>query len=58
MPQVRIENMLRQVDRWTGLTRALIPLGGYEPRSGEDAYRTLLAALILASRPCRAASRT
>jgi TnpA family transposase len=38
--------MLRQVDRWTGLTRALAPLGGYEPRSGEDTYRTLLAALI------------
>lgn len=29
------------------LTRALTPLGGYEPRgAGEDAYRTLVAALI------------
>ena len=47
MQQVRVEDMLRQVDHWTGLTRALVPLGGYEPRSGgEDAYRTLLAALI------------
>lgn len=46
LPQVRVEDMLRQVDRWTGLTRALAPLGGYEPRSGEDTYRTLLAALI------------
>jgi len=46
MTQVRVEDMLRQVDRWTGLTRALTLLGGYEPRSGEDAYRTLLAALI------------
>jgi hypothetical protein len=36
LPQVRIEDMLRQVDRWTGLTRALTPLGGYEPRRGED----------------------
>jgi len=45
MPQVRIEDMLRQVDQWTGLTRALTPLGGYEPR-GEDTYRTLLAAII------------
>ena len=45
MPQVRIEDMLRQVDQWTGLTRALTPLGGYEPR-GEDNYRTLLAAII------------
>ena len=46
LPQVRVEDMLRQVDRWTGLTRARAPLGGYEPRSGEDTYRTLLAALI------------
>ena len=46
LPQVRIEDMLRQVDRWTGLTRALTPLGGYEPRAGDDAYRTLLAALV------------
>ena len=46
MQQVRVEDMLRQVDRWTGLSRALVPLGGYEPRSGEDLYRTLLAALI------------
>jgi len=46
LPQVRVEDMLRQVDRWTGLTRALAPLGGYEPRGGEDTYRTLLAALI------------
>lgn len=45
MPQVRIEDMLRQVDQWTGLTRVLTPLGGYEPR-GEDGYRTLLAAII------------
>lgn len=46
LPQVRVEDMLRQVDRWTGLTRALTPLGGYEPRTGEDTWRTLLAALI------------
>jgi TnpA family transposase len=46
LPQVRVEDMLRQVDRWTGLARALTPLGGYEPRGGEDTYRTLLAALI------------
>jgi len=46
LPQVRIEDMLRQVDRWTGLSRALTPLGGYEPRGGEDTYQTLLAALI------------
>jgi TnpA family transposase len=45
MPQIRIEDMLRQVDQWTGLTRALTPLGGYEPR-GDDTYRTLLAAII------------
>jgi hypothetical protein len=35
IPQVRIEDMLRQVDQWTGLTRALTPLGGYEPRGLE-----------------------
>ena len=47
LPQIRVEDMLRQVDRWTGLTRVLTPLGGYEPRTGgEDAYRTLLAALV------------
>jgi TnpA family transposase len=45
LPQVRIEDMLRQVDQWTGLSRALTPLGGYEPR-GADTYRTLLAAII------------
>ena len=46
LPQIRVEDMLRQVDRWTGLAGALTPLGGYEPRGGEDTYRTLLAALI------------
>ena len=46
LPQIRIEDMLRQVDRWTGLTQALTPLAGYEPRGGEDTYRTLLVALI------------
>jgi TnpA family transposase len=45
MPQVRIEDMLRQVDQWTGFARALTPLGGYRPR-GADTYRTLLAAII------------
>jgi hypothetical protein len=45
LPQVPIEDMLRQVDQWTGLSRALTPLGGYEPR-GADTYRTLLAAII------------
>jgi TnpA family transposase len=47
LPQVRVEDMLRQVDRWTGMIGALTPLGGYEPRTGgEDTYRTLVAALI------------
>jgi len=47
MQQVRVEDMLRQVDRWTGMSGALTPLGGYEPRNGgEDAYRALLTALI------------
>ena len=46
LPQVRIEDMLRQEDRWTRLTRALTPLGGYEPRGGEHSYQTLLAALV------------
>jgi len=40
LPQVRVEDMLRQMDRWTGLTHALTPLGGYEPRGGEDSYQT------------------
>ena len=42
---VRIEDLLRQVGQWAGLSRALTPLGGYEPR-GADTYRTLLAASI------------
>ncbi len=45
LPQVRLEDLLQQVDQRCGFSRAFIPLGGYEPRS-ESNYRTLLAALI------------
>jgi TnpA family transposase len=45
LPRVRIEDLLREVDRETQFTRAFRPLGGYEPRS-EKIYPALLAALI------------
>jgi TnpA family transposase len=45
LPRVRIEDLLREVDRVTQFTRAFRPLGGYEPRS-EKVYPALLAALI------------
>jgi TnpA family transposase len=45
LPRVRIEDLLREVDRETHFTRAFRPLGGYEPRS-ERLYPALLAALI------------
>jgi TnpA family transposase len=43
--RVRIEDLLREVDRETQFTQAFRPLGGYEPRS-ERLYPALLAALI------------
>ena len=45
LPRVRIEDLLREVDREMHFTRAFRPLGGYEPRS-ERLYPALLAALI------------
>ena len=45
MPRVRLEDVLLDVDRRCGFTRAFRPLAGYEPR-GTDTYRTLLATLI------------
>ena len=45
LPRVRIEDLLREVDRQTHFSLAFRPLGGYEPRSGH-LYPTLLAALI------------
>ncbi|MGH7101664.1 MAG: Tn3 family transposase [Acetobacteraceae bacterium] len=46
MPRVRIEDLLQGVDEWCGFIRALQPLGGYVPRSGDDAHRAPLATLI------------
>ena len=45
MPKIRLEDILLDVDRRCGFTRAFRPLAGYEPR-GTDTYRTLLATLI------------
>ena len=47
LPQVRIEDLLLAVDRWSGFTRVLTPLAGYEAR-GDPAQtrRALLAAVI------------
>ena len=44
MPRIRLEDVLLDVDRRCGFTRAFRPLAGYEPR-GTDTYRTLLASL-------------
>lgn len=45
MPRVRIEDILLDIDRRYGLTRALRPLASYEPRA-QDTYRALLTTLI------------
>jgi TnpA family transposase len=45
LPRVRIEDLLQDVDEWSGFTGAFQPLGGYEPRGG-DPHRPLLASLI------------
>lgn len=45
MPRVRIEDILLDVDRRCGFTRAFRPLAGCEPRP-RDTYRALLATLI------------
>jgi TnpA family transposase len=45
MPRVRIEDILLDVDRRCGFSRAFRPLAGYEPRA-RDTYRALLATLI------------
>jgi hypothetical protein len=44
MPRVRIEDILLDIDRRCGFTRAFRPLAGYEPRA-RDTYRALLATL-------------
>ncbi len=51
MPRIRLEDVLLDIDRRCGFTRAFRPLAGYESR-GTDTYRTLLATLI-AQRPSR-----
>ena len=45
LPQVRIEDLLRDVDRRCGFSRVFQPLSGYESRP-ENIYSTLLALLI------------
>ncbi len=45
LPRVRIEDLLLEVDLWTGFTRAFQPLAGYQPRSG-PVRPTLLATLV------------
>jgi TnpA family transposase len=45
MPEVGIEDLLIEVDRWSRFTREFTPLGTYSPRA-ENLYPTLLAALL------------
>ncbi len=45
MPRVRIEDILLDIDRRCGFTRAFRPLAGYEPHP-LDTYRALLATVI------------
>jgi TnpA family transposase len=45
LPRVRIEDLLREVDRRCAFSRAFQPLSGYESRP-ENIYSTLLALLI------------
>jgi hypothetical protein len=44
-PRVRIEGLLREVDRRCGFSRIFPPLSGYESRP-DNIYSTLLALLI------------
>ena len=45
MPRVRIEDILLDIDRRCGFTRAFHPVAGYQPQP-RDSYRALLATLI------------
>ena len=45
LPQVRIEELLMEVDSWCHFTQELRPLGGYRHRL-DNHYETLLAALV------------
>lgn len=45
MPRTRLEDILLNIDRLCGFSRAFRPLAGYEPRE-TDIYRALLATLI------------
>ena len=45
MPRVRIEDIMLDIDRRCGFTRAFRPLAGYQPQP-RDSYRALLATLI------------
>jgi hypothetical protein len=41
MPRIQLEDVLLDVDRRCGFTRAFRPLAGYQPH-GTDTYRALL----------------
>lgn len=46
MPQIRIEDLLYEVDLLCGYSKELRTLPGYDPRPGENQYGALLATLI------------
>ena len=45
LPRVRIEDLLQDIDEWSGFISAFQPLGGYQPRSA-DPHRALFPTLI------------
>ncbi len=45
LPAIRIEDLLVDVNTWTGFTREFVPVGNYAPRI-DNLYPTLLAGIV------------